>query len=127
MQRSNLVKPKARLRDSLKKAEGMGLVDYDLKTIEVVGKLNPLPDFKLPPLSGERDFHNKNIQEVLRSRAMLRPQVDPELCTGCGTCIEQCPVSALSMSGQLPRVDPSLCTICFCCQEICPEKAMTLR
>jgi uncharacterized protein (DUF362 family)/Pyruvate/2-oxoacid:ferredoxin oxidoreductase delta subunit len=111
----------------LQKAKEVGLGDYDLSTIEVIGELKPLPDFKLPPLSGERDFHNKNIQEVLRSRAILRPQADPKLCTGCGACVEQCPVSALSMNHPLPRVDANRCITCFCCQEICPEKAMTLR
>ncbi len=111
----------------LQKAKEVGLGDYDLNTIEVIGELKPLPDFKLPPLSGERDFHNKNIQEVLRSRAILRPQADPELCTGCGTCVEQCPVSALSMNNHFPQVDANLCITCFCCQEICPEKAMTLK
>ncbi len=111
----------------LRKAKEVGLGDYDLNTIEVIGELKPLPDFKLPPLSGERDFHNENIQEALRSRAVLRPQADPDLCTNCGACIGQCPVSALSMSDRLPRVDANLCITCFCCQEICPEKAITLK
>jgi uncharacterized protein (DUF362 family)/ferredoxin len=111
----------------LQKAKEVGLGDYDLNTIEVIGELKPLPDFKLPPLSGEKDFNNKNIQEVLRSRSILRPQANPDLCTGCGDCIEQCPVSALSMSNGLPWLDAELCITCFCCQEICPEKAMTLK
>lgn len=111
----------------LQKAKEVGLGDYDLTTIEVIGELKQLPDFKLPPLSGERDFNNKTIQERLRSRTLLRPQVDPKLCTGCSTCIEQCPVSALSMNDQLPQVDTAICITCFCCQEICPEKAITLR
>ena len=111
----------------LQKAKEVGLGDYDLSTIEMIGELKPLPDFKLPPLSGERDFHNKTIQDALHSRTLLRPQADPELCTGCGTCVEQCPVSALSMNNQLPQVNADLCITCFCCQEICPEKAITLR
>lgn len=111
----------------LQKAKEVGLGDYDLRTIETIGELKSLPDFKLPPLSGERDFHNKTIQEALHSRAILRPYADPELCTGCGTCVEQCPVSALSMSQRFPQLDAGLCITCFCCQEICPEKAMTLR
>ena len=110
----------------LQKAKEVGLGDYDFRTIETIGELKSLPDFKLPPLSGERDFHNKTIQEALHSRTVLRPQADPELCTGCGACVEQCPVSALSMNNQLPRVDTGLCITCFCCPEICPEKAMTL-
>jgi uncharacterized protein (DUF362 family)/Pyruvate/2-oxoacid:ferredoxin oxidoreductase delta subunit len=111
----------------LQKAKEMGLGDYELDSIEVIGELKQLPDFKLPPLSGERDFNNKNIQEVLRSRSILRPQANPDLCTSCGACVEQCPVSALSMNQQLPDVDANLCITCFCCQEICPEKAMTLK
>jgi len=111
----------------LQKAKEVGLGDYDLSTIEVIGDLKTLPDFKLPPLSGERDFHNKTIQEALHSRTLLRPQADPELCTGCGVCVDQCPASALSMNNEFPRVDADLCITCFCCQEICPEKTMTLR
>ena len=110
----------------LRKAKEMGLGDYDLSKIEIIGELQPIADFKLPPLGGEAVLHNESIQEAINQRTLLRPQADPELCTACGTCIEQCPVSALSLEGQLPRVDPEICISCFCCQEICPEKAMTL-
>ncbi len=111
----------------LRKAKEVGLGDYDLSQIEVIGPLKPIPDFKLPPLGGEAVLHNQTIQEALHQRTLVRPQADPELCTGCGTCIEQCPVSALSLEDSLPRVDPDICISCFCCQEICPEKAITLR
>jgi len=111
----------------LQKAREAGLGDYDLNHIEIMGELKPLPGFKLPPLSGEAVFHNETIQALIHGRTLLRPQADPELCTGCGTCIEQCPVSALSMGDNLPQVDPEICITCFCCQEICPEKAITLR
>ena len=90
----------------LQKAKEVGLGDYDLSRIEVIGELKPLPDFKLPPLGGEAIFHNETIQALIHSRTLLRPQADPELCTGCGTCIEQCPVSALSMVDNLPRWTP---------------------
>ena len=111
----------------LQKAKEMGLGDYDLRTIEVMGELKKLPGFKLPPLSGETLFNDESSQKRLHQRTLLRPQVDPELCTGCATCVDQCPVSALSMSEHLPRVDSDTCITCFCCQEICPEKAITLR
>jgi len=57
----------------------------------------------------------------------LRPRVDPELCTACGTCIDQCPVSALFMHEDIPTVDADTCITCFCCQEMCPEKAIALK
>jgi uncharacterized protein (DUF362 family)/NAD-dependent dihydropyrimidine dehydrogenase PreA subunit len=111
----------------LRKAREMGLGDYDLNQIEVIGELKKLPDFKLPPLGGEAILQNETIQSMLCQKTLLRPQADPELCSGCGTCVDQCPVSALSMNGDLPQVDADTCITCFCCQEICPEKAMTLK
>jgi len=111
----------------LRKAREVGLGDYDLSQIEVIGELTPIPDFKLPPLGGEAILHNVAIQEAICQRTLLRPQADPDLCTGCGTCIEQCPVSALSLEDSIPRVNPDICISCFCCQEICPEQALTLR
>ena len=111
----------------LQSAKDVGLGDYDLGTIEVIGELKQLPGFKLPPLSGEAILGNEDLQTVVHSRTLLRPQADSELCTGCGACIDHCPVSALSMSNELPSVDADACITCFCCQELCPEKAMTLR
>jgi len=111
----------------LRKAKEAGLGDYDLSTIEVIGELKRLPDFKLPPLGGQAIFRNETMQTMIHNRTLLRPQADPELCTGCGICVEQCPVSALTMNDDLPQVDADTCITCFCCQEICPEKAMILR
>ncbi len=110
----------------LQRAKEKGLGDYDLKTIEIIGELKRLPDFKLPPLSGEVLLSNETMENFMQSRTLMRPKADPELCTGCGTCADQCPASALSMSDGFPVVDPGACIVCFCCQEACPEKAMTL-
>jgi uncharacterized protein (DUF362 family)/NAD-dependent dihydropyrimidine dehydrogenase PreA subunit len=112
----------------LQKARELGLGDYDLHTIDVIGELKPLSDFKLPPFSGEVLLQNEAIQSLIRNRIIMRPQADPVLCTGCGTCIDQCTVSALSMGeDNLPHVDADTCISCFCCQELCPEKAITLK
>ncbi len=111
----------------LQKAQEKGLGEHDLSKTEVVGTLRQVPDFKLPPLGGEAILGNKAIQEMMRSKTLLRPQADPELCTGCGTCVDLCTVSALSISDGLPQVDADTCITCFCCQEMCPEKAITLK
>ncbi len=111
----------------LQRAKEAGLGDYDLSTIEIVGELKRLSDFKLPPLGGEAILGNEAGQARLHSRTILRPQADPKRCTACGTCVDQCPVSALSLDADLPRVDPQTCIVCFCCQEMCPEKAITLE
>jgi uncharacterized protein (DUF362 family)/Pyruvate/2-oxoacid:ferredoxin oxidoreductase delta subunit len=111
----------------LQKAKEKGLGDYDLSTIELIGELKRIPDFNLPPLGGEANLHNQALQETFHSRTIVRPIADSDLCTGCGTCVAQCPVSALSMADDLPQVDVDTCIACFCCQEICPEKAISLQ
>jgi uncharacterized protein (DUF362 family)/Pyruvate/2-oxoacid:ferredoxin oxidoreductase delta subunit len=110
----------------LQKAKEAGLGDYDLSKIEVLGELKPLPGFKVPPLGGEAIMQNETIQTMIHQKALVRPEANPQWCSGCGTCIEQCPVAALSIKDGLPQVDADLCISCFCCQEICPEKAITL-
>lgn len=110
----------------LRKAKEAGLGDYDLRRIDVVGELKRVPDFKLPPISGEVNLGNETIQQAIHRKTLVRPRVDAELCTGCGTCVEVCAMEALSMDGELPRVDADTCISCFCCQEMCPVKAITL-
>jgi uncharacterized protein (DUF362 family)/NAD-dependent dihydropyrimidine dehydrogenase PreA subunit len=109
----------------LNRARDLGLGDYD--AVEVIGDLEPIPDFKLPPLGGEAITGNKQIVELMRIRTKLRPAVDPESCTGCGTCVDQCPAGALTLEDDLPRVDAEVCITCFCCQEMCPEQAISLQ
>jgi uncharacterized protein (DUF362 family)/NAD-dependent dihydropyrimidine dehydrogenase PreA subunit len=111
----------------LQKAVEERLGAIETSAIELEGKLTAIPDFKLPPLSGEAHIDSPRMIKVIENRVGLRPHADENLCTACETCVEQCPVSALSMQENLPEVDPDKCIICFCCQEICPEKAIALK
>ncbi len=112
----------------LQKATTMGLGSFDSQMTEIDGEMIVLSDFKLPPpLDSKATSGNPANQEFLRTRTLLRPQADPELCTACGACIDHCPVSALTMAETFPVVEAEICITCFCCQEICPEKAMTLK
>ncbi|MCX8021251.1 MAG: DUF362 domain-containing protein [Syntrophorhabdaceae bacterium] len=107
-------------------AHERGLGEIDLSKIDIIGDLVPIPNFKLPPISGEFHLKNKTMEEFIDRRTKQRPKVDEELCTGCGVCIEQCPVSAISIKGDFPQADTEKCIVCFCCQEACPSKAMKL-
>jgi len=111
----------------LQSAKAMGLGDFESKAIQIHGDMPILSGFKLPPLNGEAIAGNPAVQEFMNIRVRVRPAADPQLCTGCGACIDQCPVSALTMNKKVPVVDPGICITCFCCQEICPEKAITLN
>lgn len=110
----------------IQKATSEGLGDYDLSKVEILGELRPLENFKLPPLGGEAIFNNEAIQNAMQTKITLVPKADPKLCTACGSCVDQCPVSALAMRELVPIADPEVCITCFCCQEICPEKAIKL-
>jgi len=110
----------------LQKAKDIGLGDFESSMIQLDGEMHVLADFKLPPLGGEAITGNPTIGELIASRSRVRPKSDPELCTACGTCVDHCPVSALTMQDDHPVVDADTCITCFCCQEICPEKAISL-
>ncbi len=102
----------------LQKAKEAGLGNYEINSIEIIGELKRLPDFKLPPLGGEAILRNETMQTLIHSRTLLRPQADPDKCTRCGTCIDHCPVSALSMIDTIPQVDATRCIACFCCHSV---------
>jgi ferredoxin len=108
-------------------AKERGYGGYDETEIELYGKLIPIPGFKLPPSAEERMRKGpRRPGGGPEDRVSMRPKADDRLCTSCGTCVAECPVSALSMAGGLPVVDPDACIACYCCQENCPEKAIKL-
>lgn len=54
------------------------------------------------------------------------PLVDGASCSGCGTCLERCPVSALAMHDNAPRADRDRCLGCGLCATGCPARAIVM-
>jgi Pyruvate/2-oxoacid:ferredoxin oxidoreductase delta subunit len=53
--------------------------------------------------------------------------VDPETCSSCGTCIERCYFSAITLEeGESASVDQSRCMGCGLCQVTCPTEAISM-
>lgn len=48
-----------------------------------------------------------------------------EECIACGTCIDECPVEAIS-EGDIYKIDADLCTDCGSCAEVCPVDAISV-
>ncbi|MDR3640237.1 MAG: DUF362 domain-containing protein [Humidesulfovibrio sp.] len=110
----------------LTKAKDLGLGDFSPEAIMVLGDLVPLEGFRLPPLDGGATHRSPGLQQLLENRIAMRPKADPARCTGCGTCVAQCPAQALSVVDGVAVADKDKCIGCFCCQEMCPEKAISL-
>jgi hypothetical protein len=56
----------------------------------------------------------------------MRPVVDFEECTGCGTCAEVCPVSTIEIMDGKSIIDLSNCIGCGECFSHCPDEAIKL-
>ena len=52
------------------------------------------------------------------------PWVKEEDCIGCGICVEECPVDAISMENRKAYIDMALCIRCGICHDVCPEEAV---
>ncbi len=53
-------------------------------------------------------------------------KVDPEKCTGCGDCVEECPTDAIKLENEKAVVIEDECVDCGACVDVCPSEAITL-
>lgn len=54
-------------------------------------------------------------------------ELQPELCTGCGVCVERCQMDALHMEGETAALAPERCIGCGLCVSTCPGDALALK
>jgi len=55
-------------------------------------------------------------------------KIDENLCVGCGTCVEECPVDAIELSeDNKAERNPEWCIGCGVCAHFCPENAISLQ
>ncbi len=58
--------------------------------------------------------------------AIFESIIDRDLCIACGSCVERCPVTAISLD-EVAEVDRNLCLGCGLCSNVCPEEAIHLK
>ena len=51
-------------------------------------------------------------------------KINPDLCVACGSCIDECPVEAIS-AGDVYVIDPDKCMDCGTCAGVCPSEAIS--
>ncbi|AQQ09249.1 Ferredoxin [Sedimentisphaera cyanobacteriorum] len=54
--------------------------------------------------------------------------IDKETCTGCGACVDACPVEAISLDDNgKAEVDADACIDCGACVDECPVEAISME
>jgi len=56
----------------------------------------------------------------------MAANVDTETCTGCGECVEACPLDAIEIQDDVAVVDADLCGDCGACVDVCPTESITV-
>ncbi len=76
----------------------------------------------------------KNVAMGMASRAgkqiqhsSLKPFINPEKCTLCGTCMEHCPVSAISETSGTAFINAGICVGCCECISACKLDAVSIN
>jgi len=54
-------------------------------------------------------------------------KVDQEKCTGCESCVSECPSEAIKMVKDKAVVDVEACIDCGVCVDACPEEAISME
>ena len=63
----------------------------------------------------------------LHTMSSYLAEVDEELCVGCATCLEICPMETIYSEKNKAIVDPERCIGCGVCAHHCPENAIHLK
>ena len=54
--------------------------------------------------------------------------VNPDLCDGCASCVEACPMDVLIIEADKAHpANPESCMCCQLCEVDCPNQAITVR
>ena len=53
-------------------------------------------------------------------------KIDADKCTGCESCVEECPSEAIKVNGEIAVVDEETCIDCGVCVDACPTEAISL-
>lgn len=106
-----------------------GLGVDDLSRIEIIGeRLSEarVKDFRTPSNKFWK-LTPRFIIRLIEPYFWVRPAISQALCTNCNTCVENCPMKAISPDSDVPTYDYESCINCLCCHELCPEGAVFLE
>lgn len=58
--------------------------------------------------------------------ASVEPRLNRSRCTGCATCVKNCPAQAITLVARKAQIDKTKCFGCAQCVHVCPEEAIDI-
>ena len=106
--------------------EEIEVIGADLQAVKIADfrRSEVTPDsLGLEPLP----WYQQMLERYFKTAFTVRPKVIWDRCIACGSCIEGCPMEAVSFVKERAFIDDAKCIRCYCCHELCPEEAIGLH
>ncbi|MHA1489134.1 MAG: ATP-binding protein [Promethearchaeota archaeon] len=68
----------------------------------------------------------KGLEKHKFFNALFEAIIDKDSCINCGTCVDRCPVEAITLE-ECAIVDREKCLGCGLCTSVCPEEAIIMH
>jgi NADH:ubiquinone oxidoreductase subunit F (NADH-binding)/(2Fe-2S) ferredoxin/Pyruvate/2-oxoacid:ferredoxin oxidoreductase delta subunit len=111
--------------------EELELLCQQIRTTSLCGLGQGAPSPVISTLTHFRHEYEAHIYEkrcpAKVCRALIRYEIQDELCTGCTVCARNCPVEAISGERRKAHhIDPEVCIRCGICMQVCNFNAITV-
>lgn len=105
------------------------LGEGELKNIEILrDKKKKDIKIKMPFTTSFKINFTPKVSNFIDNLIKIKPFINQDKCTGCSTCIINCPQETISLNeNQKAEINYEKCINCFCCFEFCPEDAISLK
>jgi ferredoxin len=57
----------------------------------------------------------------------MSAKVDENKCTGCESCVSECPSEAIAMANEKAKINSEACIDCGVCVDSCPVEAIQME
>ena len=91
--------------------------NFSVQSARILSQLETVTDIQKIKIKGNRPYK-------VAGKIPIQPQLASSLCNQCNTCINQCPVDAISATY---NIDKTKCISCSRCIYICPQKARNYK
>ncbi len=114
----------------MKVAAERNLAEFDPYQMDLIGRLEVLPKFKMPIGFIANSRFGMVINKWLTGIwVQNKVKVNQKVCKKCYNCVKVCPPKAMHVPQKkdFPAVDQDICILCYCCVEVCPENALDVK